>query len=183
MAIWTQHYDPLGNIFISALVAAVPALLLLVLVALLNVRIHLAALGSLAACFVICLAMYRMPFPMAAASVFYGAGFGLFPIGWMVLNIMFIYQLTLRRGLFEVLRDSLAGIAPDPRIQLQFSKHRRGQHRDQLVRPRGEHPALRLSSQHRHGKPDGRARFSRSLCGAVHLDGGEVGPAHPAKAP
>jgi lactate permease len=118
MEIWTQHYDPFGNIFLSALVAAVPALLLLVLIALLNVRIHLAALTALAACVAIAIGIYRMPLATAAASTLYGAGFGLFPIGWMVLNIIFIYQLTLRRGHFDILRDSLARVAPDPRIQL-----------------------------------------------------------------
>ncbi len=59
-----------------------------------------------------------MPVSAVAASTVYGAAYGLFPIGWLVLNIIFLYQLTVKRGLFDILRDSLARVAPDPRIQL-----------------------------------------------------------------
>src|SRR6185369_12509490 len=54
----------------------------------------------------------------AAATTVYGAAYGLFPIGWIILNLIFLYQLTVKRGLFAVLRSSLAGLAPDPRIQI-----------------------------------------------------------------
>jgi len=118
MPIWSQSYDPLGNIFVSALIAALPALLLLTLIAGFNVRIHLAALIALAACLSLAIGLYHMPVAYAAASAAYGAGNGLFPIGWIVLNIIFIYQLTVQRGLFDVLRRSLARVAPDPRIQV-----------------------------------------------------------------
>jgi len=116
--IWSQFYDPLGNIYVSALVAAAPAILLLTLIAGFNVRIHLAALVALALCLALAIGLYHMPAAYAAASTVYGAGYGLFPIGWLVLNIMFIYQLTVQRGLFDVLRHSLARVAPDPRIQI-----------------------------------------------------------------
>jgi lactate permease len=118
MPIWSQSYDPLGNIFLSAAVAAIPAVLLLVLIAGFNVRIHLAALIALAACLALAVGLYRMPVAYAAASTLYGAGNGLFPIGWIVLNIIFVYQLTVERGLFDTLRRSLARVAPDPRIQV-----------------------------------------------------------------
>ena len=118
MPIWSQFYDPLGNIYVSALVAAIPALLLLVLIAGFNVRIHLAALVALGACLGLAIGLYHMPVACAAASTVYGAGYGLFPIGWLVLNIIFIYQLTVQRGLFDVLRRSLSQVAPDPRIQI-----------------------------------------------------------------
>jgi lactate permease len=118
MSIWSQSYDPLGNIFVSALVAAIPALLLLVLIAGFNLRIHLAALVALGACLALAIGVYHMPVAYATASTVYGAGYGLFPIGWLVLNIIFVYQLTVQRGLFDVLRRNLARIAPDPRIQL-----------------------------------------------------------------
>ena len=118
MPVWSQSYDPFGNIFLSALVAALPALLLLVLIAGFNFRIHIAALIALAACLALAVGLYRMPVAYAAASAVYGAGNGLFPIGWIVLNIIFVYQLTVRRGLFDVLRHSLARVAPDPRIQV-----------------------------------------------------------------
>ena len=118
MTVWPQVYDPLGNIFGSAIIAAIPALLLLTLIAGFNVRIHLAALIALGACLGLSIGLYHMPVTYALASAAYGAANGLFPIGWIVLNIIFVYQLTVRRGLFDVLRHSLARIAPDPRIQV-----------------------------------------------------------------
>ena len=118
MPIWSQFYDPLGNLYASAFVAAIPALLLLTLIAGFNVRIHIAALIALATCLALAVGLYHMPVAYAAASAVYGAGNGLFPIGWIVLNIIFVYQLTVQRGLFDVLRQSLARIAPDPRIQV-----------------------------------------------------------------
>ena len=118
MLIWSQSYNPLGNIFVSALVAAIPALLLLTLIAGFNVRIHLAALCALGACLIQAIALYHMPPSYAVASTIYGAAYGLFPISWLIVNIIFIYQLTVQRGLFDVLRRSLARVAPDPRIQI-----------------------------------------------------------------
>ncbi|MDR3404584.1 MAG: L-lactate permease [Chthoniobacter sp.] len=115
---WPQNYDPLGNAFLSTLVAATPVVLLLGAVALFHVRIHLAALGGLLVALGLAIGIYHMPADIAAASTVYGAAFGLFPIGWIILNVIFLYQLTVQRGLFEVLRDSLARVAPDARIQL-----------------------------------------------------------------
>ena len=79
--IWSQLYNPLGNIYLSALVAAASAILLLVLVAGFNVRIHIAALLALATCMLIAVGVYRMPVSYAISSSIYGAGYGLFPIG------------------------------------------------------------------------------------------------------
>jgi lactate permease len=118
METWTQNYDPLGNIFVSAAIAAIPAVLLLVLIAGFNVRIHLAACVAFIACLAVALGFYRMPLITVGATSVYGAAFGLFPIGWLILNTLFVYQLTVQKGLFDVLRDSLAKVAPDPRIQL-----------------------------------------------------------------
>ena len=116
--LWFQRYDPFGNAFLSTLVAALPVIVLLGSIAILKVRIHFAALLGLALALAIALGVYRMPLKAAAATTAYGAAFGLFPIGWLVLNIIFLYHLTVKRGLFAVLRDSLASIAPDPRVQV-----------------------------------------------------------------
>src|SRR4029079_15167751 len=62
--------------------------------------------------------VYKMPITAAAATTVYGAAYGLFPIGWIILNLIFLYHLTVKKGLFAVLRSSLAGLAPDPRIQV-----------------------------------------------------------------
>jgi len=115
---WQQHYDPLGNPWLSTLVAAIPIVLLLGAIALLHIRIHFAAVAGLIAALVIAIGVYHMPASTAMATTAYGAAFGLFPIGWIILNVIFLYQLTVKKGLFAILRDSLAHVAPDPRIQL-----------------------------------------------------------------
>jgi lactate permease len=115
---WAQQYNPLGNVFLSTLVAAVPVVVLLASIAFLRIRIHFAALLGLSVALGIALFAYGMPPVTAGATALYGAAFGLFPIGWIILNVIFLYQLTVERGLFAALRDSLATIAPDPRVQI-----------------------------------------------------------------
>jgi lactate permease len=118
MVAWHQDYNPLGVAWLSTLLAAVPIIGLLASIALLNLRIHFAALLGLLAALAIALGVFRMPWDTAAASALFGAGYGLFPIGWLILNVMFLYRLTVQRGHFDVLRDSLATVAPDARVQL-----------------------------------------------------------------
>ena len=115
---WLQNYDPLGNAWLSTLVAAIPIVVLLGLIAILEVRIHIAALIGLAAALAIAVGVYGMPVKAAGATTAFGAAYGLFPIGWIILNLIFLYQLTVQKGLFAVLRSSLAGLAPDPRVQV-----------------------------------------------------------------
>src|ERR1035441_683600 len=117
-AVWLQNYDPLHNPVLSTVLAALPVVVLLGSIALLRIRIHFSALIGLGAALAVALLAYQMPVKAAVASSLYGAAFGLFPIGWIILNVIFLYQLTVKRGLFEVLRDSLATLAPDPRVQL-----------------------------------------------------------------
>ncbi len=115
---WLQNYDPIGSPWLSTLVAAFPVIVLLGAIASGRVRIHHAALIGLAAASVVALFVYKMPVAAWAGAGVYGALFGLFPIGWIILNVLFLYQLTVKAGLFAVLRDSLARVAPDPRVQL-----------------------------------------------------------------
>jgi lactate permease len=116
--VWTQNYDPLHNPTLSTLLAAAPLVVLLGAIAILRIRAHFAALGGLVVALAIATGVFRMPVVTAASATVYGAAFGLFPIGWIILNVIFLYQLTVQRGLFAVLRDNLATVAPDPRIQL-----------------------------------------------------------------
>jgi lactate permease len=118
MELWLQNYDPLGNVLLSTVVAALPVVVLLTAIAFFHIRIHLAALLGLAVALLVALAVYRMPLGAAAATTLYGAAYGLFPIGWIILNLIFLYQLTVEKGLFSVLRGNLATLAPDPRIQV-----------------------------------------------------------------
>lgn len=113
-----QNYNPLDNAFLSTLVAAIPIVVLLGSIALLQLKIHYSALLGLVVAFVIALFVYEMPFSAATATTIYGAGYGLFPIGWIILNLIFLYQLTVQKGWFTILRSSLAQVAPDPRVQV-----------------------------------------------------------------
>ena len=117
-AIWLQHYDPLHNPVLSTILAALPVVVLLGSIALLRIRIHFSALIGLGTALAVALGAYQMPVKAAVAASLYGAAFGLFPIGWIILNVIFLYQLTVKRGLFDLLRDSLATLAPDPRVQV-----------------------------------------------------------------
>ncbi len=115
---WTQNYNPLGNAVLSTIIAALPVVVLLGAIALGKLRIHMAALAGLLVAVLVALLVYQMPLSMVAGAAGYGAAYGLFPIGWLIVNLLFLYELTVRRGLFEVLQKSLAGIAPDPRVQV-----------------------------------------------------------------
>ena len=115
---WLQNYDPLGSVLLSTLIAALPVVVLLGAIAWFHIRIHYAALLGLAVALAVAVFAYRMPVTAAAATTVYGAAYGLFPIGWIILNLIFLYQLTVDKGLFAVLRGNLATIAPDPRVQV-----------------------------------------------------------------
>ncbi len=114
---WPQNYDPLGSPVLSTIAAALPAIALLGCIAL-RLRAHFAALIGLLLALAIAVGLFHMPASAAGSSVLYGAAIGLFPIGWIILNIVFLYQLTVQRGHFEVLRESLSSIAPDARVQV-----------------------------------------------------------------
>jgi len=115
---WLQNYDPLGQPFLSTLIAALPVLVLLGSIAYLQIKIHYSALLGLGVALATALFLYRMPLKAAGATTLFGAASGLFPIGWIILNLIFLYQLTVQKGLFNVLRTSLASLAPDPRVQV-----------------------------------------------------------------
>jgi lactate permease len=115
---WLQNYDPLNNAFLSTLLAALPIIILLGSIALFKIKIHFAALFGLMVAILVALFVYRMPVSATAATTVYGAAYGLFPIGWIILNLIFLYQLTVNKGLFTIMRKHLATIAPDPRIQV-----------------------------------------------------------------
>ena len=118
--VWSQVYDPLNNMWLSTLLAAVPIVVLLGAIGLFEIRAHIAAALGLAAALVIAVIGFGMPADMAAATTLYGAAYGLLPIGWIILNVIFLYRLTEEAGLFTVLRDSIASITRDRRLQLLF---------------------------------------------------------------
>jgi lactate permease len=114
---WPQNYDPLHSLAGSTLVASLPVVLLLCLLAFFHVRAHWAALVGLTSALLTAIFIFGMPAQLAVASAGFGAAFGLFPIGWIVLNAVFIYHLSVETGTFEQLKHQIAGWSGDRRIQ------------------------------------------------------------------
>jgi len=114
---WSQNYDPFGNLVFSSLVAALPVVTLLGLLAFWHVRAHIAAFAGLVVALLVAIFVFHMPAQLALTASGLGAVFGLFPIGWIVLNAIFIYQISVETGQFEVLKKQIAGLAGDRRIQ------------------------------------------------------------------
>src|SRR6266853_48769 len=115
---WSQVYNPLNNAVLSTALAALPILVLLGSLGVLRIKAHYAALLGLGTSLIVAVVVFRMPAAMILASAGYGGAYGLFPIGWIVLNVIFLYQLTNECGLFEQLRHSITGLTEDRRIQL-----------------------------------------------------------------
>ncbi len=113
---WVQLYDPLGNAWLSTLLAAAPIVVLLGLLVV-GQSAPRAAIAGLAVALAVAVFGFGMPGEAAAASALYGALFGLLPIGWIVLSAVFLFHLTVRTGQFEVVKHSVAAISPDRRMQ------------------------------------------------------------------
>jgi lactate permease len=116
--IWQQIYDPFGNMVISTLLAAVPVAVMLICLGFLHIKAHIAAGLGLASALAIAILAYGMPAEMAGKAALLGGFTGLLPIGWIVLNIIFLQQLAEQNGSFKILQDSLSGITQDRRLQL-----------------------------------------------------------------
>lgn len=118
MVTWTQTYAPVaGSLYVSALLAASPVVVLLGLIALTRARAHWAALAGLATSLAVAILVFGMPWRLASLAALNGAAYGLFPIGWIVLGAIFVYDVTVKSGDFEVIKHSIASIASDRRVQ------------------------------------------------------------------
>lgn len=115
---WTQGYDPLGNLWFSAAVASIPIVLLLTLLALVQVRAHWAVVIGLISSMSVAIFVFGMPSSLAIAAAGHGAIYGLLPIGWIVVAAIFVYEISVYTGQFEVLRRTIAGVSDDRRIQV-----------------------------------------------------------------
>ena len=115
---WAQNYDPFGHWWLSAICAALPVIVLLGTLAFFRIKAHYSAFLGLVAAVIVACGLFHMPIKMASLSAVYGACYGLFPIGWIVLNVIFLYRMTLATGRFKVLQQSMTGITNDTRMQL-----------------------------------------------------------------
>ena len=115
---WDQIYNPLGNTALSTIAAAVPVVTLLVLIASGKVKAHLAAIIALIVANIITIAIFTMPAAMSIRASLLGVVIGFFPIGWIVLNVIFLYRITVETGRFELLQRAIGGVTTDRRLQL-----------------------------------------------------------------
>jgi lactate permease len=115
---WNQVYNPLSNEWLSTLVAAAPVVVLLVLIASGKVKAHIAAVVALIVAIVIAIGVFTMPTGHALRASVLGLVSGFFPIGWIVLNVIFLYRLCVEKGTFELLQRTIGGVSTDRRIQL-----------------------------------------------------------------
>jgi lactate permease len=115
---WHQVYDPVGNPFLSTVIAALPVVVLLAALGIFRVKAHWAAIAALLVSLTIAIIVFHMPPGMAGKTAVLGVLTGLLPIGWIILNVIFLYKLSEVTGRFKVLQDSIAGITADRRLQL-----------------------------------------------------------------
>jgi len=115
---WTQVYDPLGHWWLSTIVAALPVLVLLGLLAGFKVRAHLCAVAGAATAILCAIFVFHMPVQLATVSFGYGMAYGLLKIVWIVVAAVYLYDITVATGQFEIMKHSVAGITADRRLQL-----------------------------------------------------------------
>src|SRR3989449_288495 len=115
---WTQVYDPLHNWILSPLVAALPILVLFGLLAGLRVKPHWCAIAGAGTAVAVAVLIFGMPFPLAGMSFLYGVAFGVLKIAWIVLAAVYLYDISVFTGQFEIMKESVAGITADRRLQL-----------------------------------------------------------------
>jgi L-lactate permease len=118
MGTWTQVYDPLGALWLSALVAALPIVFFFVTLAVLRWQAYLAGLGTIVVTLVIAIVVYGMPAGLAVRATAMGMAYGLWPISWIILSAVFLYKLSVKSGQFEVIRASVVTITDDQRLQV-----------------------------------------------------------------
>src|SRR6476469_7715103 len=115
---WNQIYNPLDNTVLSTIAAAIPVITLLVLIASGKVKAHIAAIIAVILTNLIAIFVFTMPANMSIRASLLGVVAGFFPIGWIVLNVIFLYQLTVATGQFELLKRAVGGVTEDRRLQL-----------------------------------------------------------------
>ena len=115
---WSQGYNPAGFWQLSTLIAVLPVVVLLGAMAILRLKAHIAAIAGLITALLAAIAVFHMPVRLALTAAAYGAGYGVLPVCWIILPVIFLYDLTVQTGRFVTLQQSLTGITADSRLQL-----------------------------------------------------------------
>ncbi len=118
MLTWQQIYDPVGNLWLSSLIAAIPIIFFFVALAVFRMKGHIAGTITVALALMVSIFFYKMPITMALASASYGFLFGLWPIAWIILTAVFLYKVTVKTGQFEIIRASVVSLTEDQRLQM-----------------------------------------------------------------
>jgi len=115
---WNQVYNPFNNQVLSTIAAAIPVVALLVMIASNKVKVHIAAIIALVIANLVAIFFFTMPAGMSIRASVLGVVTGFFPIGWIVLNVIFLYRLTVEKGVFETLQNTIGGVTQDRRLQI-----------------------------------------------------------------
>ncbi len=115
---WTQSYDPFSNAWLSTATAAIPVVLLFYLLAVAKIQAHKAAIYAFLAALVLAAGVFHMPLLMMGGAVAHGLVFAVVRIAWTLLCAVFVYELTVETGHFEIIKESIGGITPDRRLQV-----------------------------------------------------------------
>ena len=115
---WNQVYNPFDSSVLSTIAAAIPVVTLLVLIASNKVKVHIAAIVALVVANLVAIFLFTMPAGLSVRASLLGIVTGFFPIGWIVLNVIFLYQLTVKKGVFETLQTTIGGVTNDRRLQI-----------------------------------------------------------------
>ncbi|HBE9078357.1 L-lactate permease [Serratia fonticola] len=118
MEVWQQVYDPIGNIWLSSAIAALPIAFFFLALIKLKLKGHIAATLTVGIALLVALFLYRMPVDRAIAAVVYGFFYGLWPIAWIIIAAVFVYQISVKTGQFDIIRSSILSITPDQRLQM-----------------------------------------------------------------
>ncbi|WP_173909510.1 L-lactate permease [Microvirga ossetica] len=118
MIMWSQVYNPFGSAALSTVAAAIPVVLLLAMIASGKVKAHIAAVVALVAAIAVSVFLFTMPAGLAIRAALFGVVTGMFPIGWIILNVIFLYRLTVEKGWFATLQQSVGDLTTDRRLQL-----------------------------------------------------------------
>jgi L-lactate transport len=118
MQTWQQIYDPLGNLWLSSLIAAIPIIFFFVALAVFRMKGYVAGSITVALALLVAIFFYHMPIEMALASAGYGFLFGLWPIAWIIVTAVFLYKVTVKTGQFDIIRSSVVSITEDQRLQM-----------------------------------------------------------------